>query len=43
MLYIKARARRIDRTMEGLEKKAHALAKQFENNYNPLINENVSF
>ena len=34
MLYIKARARRIDRTMEGLEKKAHALAKQFENNYN---------
>ena len=34
MLYIKARARRIDRTMEGLEKKAHNLAKQFENNYN---------
>ena len=34
MLYIKARARRIDRTMEGLEKNPHALAKQFENNYN---------
>ena len=34
MLYIKARARRIDRTMEGLERKSYALAKQFEKNYN---------
>ena len=34
MLYIKGRARKLDRTMEGLEKKAYNLAKGFENNYN---------
>jgi len=34
MLYVKSKSRKIDRTMEGLEKKAYALAKQFENNYN---------
>jgi len=34
MLFIKARARKLDRTMEGLEKRAYDLAKQFENNYN---------
>ena len=34
MLFVKARARKLDRTMEGLEKKAYNLAKQFENNYN---------
>ena len=34
MLFIKGRARKIDRTMEGLEKKAYNLAKGFENNYN---------
>ena len=34
MLFVKAKARKLDRTMEGLEKKAYALAKQFENNYN---------
>ena len=33
-LYIKGRARKLDRTMEGLEKKAYNLAKGFENNYN---------
>ena len=34
-LYIKSRARKIDRTYEGLEKTAYnALAKQFENDYN---------
>ena len=34
MLFIKGRARKLDRTMEGLEKKAYNLAKGFENNYN---------
>ena len=34
MLYIKARARKLDRTMEGLEKKSYNLAKKFQNNYN---------
>ena len=34
MLFVKAKSRKLDRTMEGLEKKAYALAKQFENNYN---------
>jgi len=34
MLFVKAKARKLDRTMEGLEKKAYNLAKQFENNYN---------
>ena len=34
MLFVKSKARKLDRTMEGLEKKAYALAKQFENNYN---------
>ena len=33
-LFIKGRARKIDRTMEGLETKAYNLAKGFENNYN---------
>ena len=33
-LYIKARARKIDRTYEGLEKTAYNLAKQFQNDYN---------
>ena len=33
-LFIKGRARKIDRTMEGLEKKAYNLAKGFENNHN---------
>ena len=34
MLFIKGRARKLDRTIEGLEKKAYNLAKGFENNYN---------
>jgi len=34
MLFIKGRARKLDRTMEALEKKAYNLAKGFENNYN---------
>ena len=34
MLFVKAKARKLDRTMEGLEKRAYDLAKQFENNYN---------
>ena len=33
-LYIKARARKIDRTYEGLEKTAYQLAKTFEGRYN---------
>jgi hypothetical protein len=33
-LYIKGRARKIDRTYEGLEKTAYNLAKKFENQYN---------
>ena len=33
-LYIKGRARKIDRTYEGLEKTAYNLAKQFQNDYN---------
>jgi len=33
-LYIKGRARKIDRTYEGLEKTAYNLAKKFENDYN---------
>ena len=33
-LYIKSRARKIDRTYEGLEKTAYNLAKQFQNDYN---------
>tara|TARA_R100001594_G_scaffold97255_1_gene131483 strand:+ start:281 stop:4672 length:4392 start_codon:yes stop_codon:yes gene_type:complete len=33
-LYIKSRARKIDRTYEGLEKTAYNLAKKFEDNYN---------
>ena len=33
-LYIKARARKIDRTYEGLEKTAYQLAKTFEGKYN---------
>tara|TARA_R100001126_G_scaffold15807_1_gene7239 strand:- start:160 stop:4542 length:4383 start_codon:yes stop_codon:yes gene_type:complete len=33
-LYVKSRARKIDRTYEGLEKNAYALAKKFQNNYN---------
>jgi len=33
-LYIKGRARKIDRTYEGLEKKTYDLAKKFENQYN---------
>ena len=36
MLYIKGRARKLDRTMEGLEKKAYNLAKGFENQHNSL-------
>jgi len=34
MLYIKARARKIDRTYEGLEKTAYNLAKKFQDDYN---------
>ena len=34
MLFIKGRARKLDRTMEGLERKAYNLAKRFQNNYN---------
>ena len=34
MLFVKGRARKLDRTMEGLEKKAYNLAKGFESNYN---------
>ena len=34
MLYIKGRARKIDRTMEALEKKAYNLAKGFETQHN---------
>ena len=33
-LYIKGRARKIDRTYEGLEKTAYNLAKKFQNDYN---------
>ena len=33
-LYIKGRARKIDRTMEGLERTAYELAKKFQNDYN---------
>tara|TARA_R100001460_G_scaffold81004_1_gene121930 strand:- start:3 stop:4442 length:4440 start_codon:yes stop_codon:yes gene_type:complete len=33
-LYIKGRARKIDRTYEGLEKTSYNLAKKFENDYN---------
>ena len=33
-LYIKGRARKIDRTYEGLENTAYNLAKQFQNQYN---------
>jgi hypothetical protein len=33
-LYIKSRARKIDRTYEGLEKSAYNLAKKFEDDYN---------
>ena len=33
MLFIKGRARKLDRTMEGLERKAYDLAKKFQNNY----------
>ena len=33
-LFIKGRARKLDRTMEGLEIKAYNLAKGFENNHN---------
>ena len=36
MLFIKGRARKLDRTMEGLEKKAYNLAKGFENQHNSL-------
>ena len=36
LLYIKGRARKLDRTMEGLEKKAYNLAKGFENQHNSL-------
>jgi hypothetical protein len=34
MLFIKGRARKLDRTYEGLERKAYDLAKKFESNYN---------
>lgn len=34
MLFIKGRARKLDRTMEGIEKRSYELAKKFENNYN---------
>jgi hypothetical protein len=33
-LYIKGRARKIDRTYEGLEKNSYNLAKKFQNDYN---------
>ena len=33
-LYIKGRARKIDRTYEAIEKKSYNLAKQFQNQYN---------
>lgn len=33
MLYIKGRARKLDRTMEGIDKKAYNLAKKFQNDY----------
>ena len=36
MLFIKGRARKLDRTMEGLEKKAYNLAKGFEKQHNSL-------
>ena len=34
MLFIKGRARKIDRTLEGLDKKAYRLAKEFEKQHN---------
>ena len=34
MLYIKGRARKIDRTLEGIDNKAYNLAKKFQNQYN---------
>ena len=36
MLFIKGRARKLDRTMEGIEKKAYNLAKGFEKQHNSL-------
>ena len=33
-LYVKSRARKIDRTYEGLEKSAYNLAKKFQDEYN---------
>ena len=36
-LYIKSRARKIDRTYEGLEKTAYNLAKTFQDDYNKAI------
>jgi acyl carrier protein phosphodiesterase len=34
MLFIKSRAKKLNRTYEGLEQKAYNLAKKFESNYN---------
>ena len=34
MLYIKGRARKIDKLMEGMEKRAYSLAKKYEGRYN---------
>ena len=34
MLFIKGRARKIDRTLEGLDKKAYRMAKEFEKQHN---------
>ena len=34
MLYIKGRARKMDRTLEGIDNKAYNLAKKFQNQYN---------
>ena len=36
-LYIKSRARKIDRTYEGLEKTAYNLAKKFQDEYNQKL------
>ena len=33
MLFVKSKARKLDRTMEGLERKAYDMAKKFQNNY----------
>ena len=37
MLFIKGRARKMVRTMEGLDKKAYRMAKEFEKQHNQMM------